>query len=167
MNFNLTIMKGANPQEMMLYARMGEAVCRIQIVEQALSHSITVKLNPDANENDANTFLSKQQSYTLGKVVKLAAKGSVYPDSLQKALEELLAERNWLVHHAMLDSQNGNRIVVTESIVKRIKSIADYAEKIQILLEWDLIDFVQLKGRNMSNVIENMIREKGDRPVEF
>lgn len=160
-------MKPANPEEMMLYARMGEAVCKIQILEQALSHSITVKLNPDVNESDANVFLSKQQSYTFGKVVKLAAIESVYPDKLQKALEELLAERNWLVHRAMLESQQGNRIVVAEPIVQRIKSIADKSEKLQLILEYDLIDFAQSKGRNMANIIEILKREKGERPIEY
>jgi hypothetical protein len=160
-------MKPANPEEMMLYARMGEAVCKIQILEQALSHSITVKLNPDVNESDANVFLSKQQSYTFGKVVKLAAIEGVYTGRLQKALEELLAERNWLVHHAMLESQQGNRIVVTEPIVQRIKSITDKSEKLQLILEYDLIDFAQSKGRNMSKIIAILKREKGERPVEY
>lgn len=160
-------MKPANPEEMMLYARMGEAVCKIQILEQALSHSITVKLNPDVNESDPNVFLSKQQSYTFGKVVKLAAIEGVYPGRLQKALEELLAERNWLVHHAMLESQQGNRIFVTEPIMQRIKSIADKSEKLQLILEYDLIDFAQSKGRNMSKIIEVLKREKGERPIEY
>lgn len=160
-------MKPANQEEMLLYARMGEAICKIQILEQALSHCITVKLNPDVKESVANVFLSKQQSLTFGTVVKLAAKEGAYSDKLQKALEELLAERNWLVHKAMLDSQRGNRIVVVESILQRIKSIADKAEKFQLILEWDLIEFAQSKGRNMSNVIEVMIREKGEKPVEF
>lgn len=160
-------MKPANPEEMMLYARMGEAVCKIQILEQALSHSVTVKLNPDVNESDANVFLSKQQSYTFGKVVKLAAIEGVYPGRLQKTLEELLAERNWLVHHAMLESQQGNRIVVTEPIVQRIKSIAEKSEKLQLILEYDLIDFAQSKGRNMSKIIEILKREKGERPIEY
>lgn len=159
-------MKPANQEDILLYARMGEAVCKIQILEQALSYSTTVKLNPDANENDANAFLSKQQSYTLGKVIKVAAKERVYSHSLQKSLEELLVERNWLVHHAMLDSHNGTKIVLTEIIEKRIKTIADNAEQIQLLLEWDLIDFAQSKGRNMSKIIEIMIQEKGERPVD-
>lgn len=158
-------MKPANPEEMMLYARMGEAVCKIQILEQALSHSITVKLNPDVNESDANVFLSKQQSLTLGTVVKLASKEGAYSYKLQKALEELLAERNWLVHKAMLDSQKENKIVIVESILKRIKSIADNAENLQLILEWDLIEFAQSKGRNMSRVIEVILREKGPKPV--
>lgn len=160
-------MKPANPEEMMLYARMGEAVCKIQILEQALSHSMTVKLNPDVSESDANVFLSKQQSYTFGKVVKLAAIEGVYPDKLQNALEELLVERNWLVHHAMLESRQGNRIVVTEPIVQRIKSIANKSEKLQLILEYDLIDFAQSKGRNMSKTIEILKREKGERPIEY
>lgn len=149
----------------MLYAQMGEAICKVQILEQALSHSITVKLNPDVAETDANVFLSKQQSLTFGTVVKLAAKVGAYSDKLQKALEELLAERNWLVHKAMLDSQRENRIVIVESILQRIKSIADNAEKLQLVLEWDLIEFAQSKGRNMSKVIEVMLREKGPRPA--
>lgn len=160
-------MKPANQEEIMLYTRMGEAVCKIQILEQALSHSITVKLNPDVAENDANVFLSKQQSLTFGKVVKLAANEGAYSDKLQKALEELLAERNWLVHKAMLDSQKENRIVIVESILQRIKSIADNAEKLQLVIEWDLIEFAQTKGRNMSRVIEVMLREKGPKPIRL
>jgi hypothetical protein len=146
---------------------MGEAICKIQILEQALSHSITVKLNPDVNESVANIFLSEQQDQTFGKVVKLAAMNRVYPDRLQKALGELLVERNWLVHRAMLDSQQGNRIVVTESILQRIKSIADKSENLQLVLEYDLIDFAQAKGRNMSKIVEVLKREKGERPIKF
>jgi hypothetical protein len=162
-----SIMREANQEEMMLYARMGEAICKIQILEQALSHSITVKLNPDVNESVANIFLSEQQDQTFGKVVKLAAMNRVYPDRLQKALGELLVERNWLVHRAMLDSQQGNRIVVTESILQRIKSIADKSENLQLVLEYDLIDFAQAKGRNMSKIVEVLKREKGERPIKF
>lgn len=160
-------MKPANQDEMLLYARMGEAICKVQLLEQALSHSITVKLNPDVDESDANAFLSKQQSYTFGAVVKLAAKEDTYFGKLQKALEELLVERNWLVHKVMLDSQQGNRIVVTEPILQRIKSIADRSENLQLLLEWDLIEFAQSKGRNMSRSIEVLKREKGEKPIEF
>ena len=112
-------------------------------------------------------FFCRSTSHTFGNVVKLAAKEGVYPGRLQKALEELLAKRNWLVHHAMLDSQQGNRIVVTEPIVQRIKSIADKSEKLQLVLEYDLIDFAQAKGRNMSKIIEFLKREKGERPIEF
>jgi hypothetical protein len=36
----------ANQDEITLYCFVGEATWKIQIVEQALSHSITLKLNP-------------------------------------------------------------------------------------------------------------------------
>ncbi len=158
-------MKQANQEEMFLYTRMGEAICQIQILEQALSHCLTVKLNPTVEESEAVIFLSKQQRNTFGSVVKLAAQKGVYSDDLQKALEELLLERNWLVHHAMRDSQQGNKIIVTESFLQKVKSITDKAERLQQLLEWDLIDFSESRGRNVSNLIEMMIREKGPRPV--
>lgn len=92
---------------MWLYARMGEAIYQIQILEQALSHCITIKLNPDLAESDANGFLTRQQNSTFGTVVKLAAGKNVYAGKMQKALDALLADRNWLVHHAMRDSQQG------------------------------------------------------------
>ena len=158
-------MKPANQEQMWLYARMGEAICQIQILEQALSHCLTLKLNPDVEESKANIFLLQQQRNTFGNVVRLAAKKSVYPEELQKALEEVLDERNWLVHHAMRDSQQGNRIVVMDSILQRIKSITDKAERLQQLLEWDLIDLSASKGRNVSRLVEVMMREKGPRPV--
>lgn len=158
-------MKQADQEQIFLYARMGEAICQIQILEQALSHCLTVKLNPSAEESEANTFLLKQQRNTFGNVVRLAAEKSVYSDTLQKALEELLLERNWLVHHAMRDSQQGNRIIVMEPFLQKVKSITDKAERLQQLLEWDLIYFSESKGRNVSNLIEMMTREKGPRPV--
>ena len=104
---------------MWLYERMGEAICQIQILEQALTHCLTLKLNPDVGESEANIFLSQQQRNTFGTVIRLAEKKGAYSEELQKALEELLDQRNWLVHHAMRDSQQGNRIVVMESIIKK------------------------------------------------
>lgn len=160
-------MKPANQEQMWLYARMGEAICQIQILEQALSHCLTVKLNPDVEESEANSFLLQQQRNTFGNVVRLAARKGAYSDELQRALEELLDQRNWLVHHAMRDNQQGNRIVVMDSILQKVKSITDRAERLQQLLEWDLIDFSASKGRNVSKLIEVMVKEKGPRPVGF
>jgi hypothetical protein len=161
------VMKSASQEEIMLYTRMGEAICQIQILEQALSHCLTLKLNPDVAEGEANSILFQQQRNTFGTTVRLAGKKGIYPAELQKALEELLDQRNWLVHHAMRDSQQGNRIVIMEPVLKKIKSITDRAEKLQQLLEWDLIDFSASKGRNVSCLIELMIREKGERPIEY
>ena len=37
----------ANESEINLYCFLGEALLKIQMLEQALSHSITIKMNPD------------------------------------------------------------------------------------------------------------------------
>ena len=44
---------------------------KIQIVEQALSHSITLKMNPAVTKERAGEFLKQHQSYTLGKTISL------------------------------------------------------------------------------------------------
>lgn len=128
-------MNPANQEQIWLYTRIGEAVCQIQILEQALSRCLTIKLNPDAKESEADVFLSRQQRNTFGRVVTLAGEKGAYPEELQKALKELLDQRNWLVHHAMRDSQKGNRIIVKDSLLHKIKSITDKAERLQQLLE--------------------------------
>lgn len=45
--------------------------------------------------------------------------------------------------------------------VRYIIQTTDKSEKLQLILEYDLIDFAQSKGRNMSKIIEILKREKG------
>ena len=72
-------MKSANQEQMWLYARMGEAICQIQILEQALSHCLTLKLNPDVAETEADRFLLQQQRKTFGTEVRLATEKGGLP----------------------------------------------------------------------------------------
>ena len=67
-------MKPALQEQIMLYTLLGEAICQIQILEQALTHCLTLKLNPDVAESVATTFLLQQQRNTFGTAVRLAAK---------------------------------------------------------------------------------------------
>src|ERR1035437_8688990 len=96
----------ANQDEITLYCFVGEALWKTQIVEQALNHSITLKMNPAESKERADEFLKQNQSYTLGKAIKLAIKKNLYSLSLQDELNAFLKQRNWLVHKAMLESQN-------------------------------------------------------------
>jgi len=48
----------ANQDEITLYTYTGEALWKIQTVEQALSCLITLKLNFDANVEEADEFLN-------------------------------------------------------------------------------------------------------------
>ncbi len=144
----------ANQDEITLYCFVGEALWKIQIVEQALSHSITLKMNSAATKERADEFLKQHQSYTLGKAIKVVIKERLYDSSLQDELNAFLGQRNWLVHKAMPESQHGlNWEDKREELFQKIKSISDRAESIQRKIEYDMINFCSSKGKDMSKIL--------------
>jgi hypothetical protein len=155
----------ANQDEITLYCFVGEAVWKIQIVEQALSHSITLKMNPAKTKEQADEFLKQHQSYTLGQAIKVATKEKLYSLSLQGELNAFLEQRNWLVHRAMFESQNEiNTKNKREELFNKIKSISDKAESIQSEIEYDMISFCSSMGKDMSKVLALLkLQEQGVR----
>lgn len=144
----------ANQDEITLYCFVGEALWKIQIVEQALSHSITLKMNPAVTKERAGEFLKQHQSYTLGKAIKAAIKEKLYDSSLQDELNAFLDQRNWLVHKAMPESKHGlNWEDKKEELFQKIKSISDRAESIQREIEYDMINFCSSMGKDMSKIL--------------
>lgn len=83
----------ANSNEINLYTSLGEALLKTQVVEQALSHSITLKMNPNETKERADEFLKQQQSYTLGKAIRIAEKEKLYKSPLQDELNAFLDQR--------------------------------------------------------------------------
>ena len=155
----------ANQDEITLYCFVGEALWKIQIVEQALSHSITLKMNPATTKELADEFLKQHQSYTLGTAIKVAIREKLYDSSLQDELNAFLGQRNWLVHKAMSESQHGldweNK---KEELFQKIKSISDRAESIQREIEYDMISFCSSKGKDMSKILALLkLQEEGVR----
>jgi hypothetical protein len=144
---------------------MGEAVWKIQVVEQALSHSITLKMNPAETKERADEFLKQHQSYTLGKAIRVVIKENLYSLSLQEELNDFLEQRNWLVHKAMFESRNDlNTDNEKEELFKKIKSISDKAESIQHQIEYDMINFCSSKGQDMSKILALLkLQEQGVR----
>lgn len=144
----------ANQNEITLYCIAGEALWKIQIVEQALSHSITLKLSPSATKERADEFLKQHQGYTLGKAISVAIKEKLYDSALQDELNAFLVQRNWLIHKAMAESHHGlhweNQ---KEELFQKIKSIADKAERIQREIEYDMINFCSSQGKDMSAIL--------------
>jgi hypothetical protein len=151
----------ANNNEITLYCYLGEALFKTQIVEQALSHSITLKTNPNETKEQADEFLKKYQSYTLGKAIKVAIKEKLYNLSMQDELNAFLEQRNWLVHKVICgieeDLNAGN---IKEELFHKINSISDKAESIQRVIENDLIDFCSSKGRDMSKIVAQLNLQK-------
>ena len=153
----------ANQDEITLYCFIGEALCKVQIVEQALSHSITLKMNPAETKERADEFLKQHQSYTLGKAIKVAIKEKLYSLSLQDELNAFLEQRNWLVHKAIFESQNVlNTENKKEELFHKIKSISDKAESIQHEIEYDMINYCSAKGKDMSKILALLkLQEQG------
>jgi hypothetical protein len=153
--------KPASKDEIDLFCFMGEALCKTQILEQALSHSITLKMNSEVSRTEADEKLTKTQTYTLGKAIKLAEKENLLPLSLQANLYSFLDQRNWLVHKAMFEGRKDSHIAVTNLLFGRIKGISTAAENLQSEIELDLIKFCKSKGRDMSKVVAKINEERG------
>lgn len=158
----------ANVDEVTLYCFVGEALWKIQIVEQALSHSITLKINSAETKERADEFLEQQQRYTLGKAIKIATTKKLYSSSLQEELNAFLDQRNWLVHNAMPESQHGlNWEDKKEDLFNKIKSISDKAESIHREIEIDMLDFCCSKSKDMPKIRELIkLQEQGVRIVD-
>lgn len=145
--------KPASQQEMTLYCFLGEAVCAVQHVEDALSHSIVLKKIKPRLKSEADQCLERHRSYTLGKAITIAEKANLYPESLQQKLRDLLTERNWLIHKSIAHSRDEWDLNINrEELIGRIKAVVTQAQKLQTLIEKDLIEFSEANGVNMSQV---------------
>ncbi|HAU1059750.1 TPA: hypothetical protein F8V25_13610 [Legionella pneumophila] len=76
----------ATSDEVNLYSLIGESLCTIQFLEDALNHSIIlkndVKTPYSVSLKKANELLDGYRTYTLGRAVKLAKKKGLYHESL-------------------------------------------------------------------------------------
>lgn len=158
----------ANVDEVTLYCFVGEALWKTQIVEQALSCSITLKMNPAVTKEQADEFLEKQQSYTLGKAIKIAKAKKLYSSTLEGELNLFLDQRNWLVHKAMPESQHDKRWEEKkEELFNKIKSISNKAEALHRAIEFDMITFCSSQGKDMTNTLELLkLQDQGVRIID-
>lgn len=97
--------KPASQNEINLYYLIGEAVCMVQILEDALSTSITLKKEVKKHGTipleAANKQREKYRSYTLGNTINLIRNENLFSESLQESLKNFVLERNWLIHKFM------------------------------------------------------------------
>lgn len=143
----------ANDSEIDLYTTLGEALLKTQVVEQALSHSITLKMNPYETKERADDFLKQQQRYTLGKAIKIANEEKLFNMSLQEELNAFLVQRNWLVHNVIPGNEEDfNMGTIKKELLDKIDAVRDNAAIIHRKIEYDLIDFCESKGKDMSKI---------------
>ena len=142
----------ASQEEILLFAVMGQALLNIQVMEECLSMSITLKADVGyprkASKAEADELLKKRRELTFGKAINEALKNKLYEDDLQIALKVFLNERNWLVHKSIDDFYTPAKRNV---LFQRIKSIALEAHKIQRKIEDDLIVFSESNELDMSH----------------
>jgi hypothetical protein len=145
--------KQASQQELSLYCFVGESVCAVQHVEDALSHSIVIKKIKPQLRSEADKLLKKHRSYTLGQAIKIAKKESLFPESLQQELIEFLEERNWLIHKSIAQGRDDwDSNISREKLISRIKTITTQTQKLQQLIEEDLIVYSEDNGVDMTRV---------------
>ncbi len=154
--------KKASQKEIHFYTLLGESLCAVQILEDALSHSIVIKKTEPDQKKKADNLLKKQRSYTFGRALSIVKKELLLPKPLENELSELLKERNWLIHKSITDNKKDYR---TDSyfnqLFERIKAIASKAQRLQVSIELDLIEHTEKKGINMANVKNDMDKHYG------
>ena len=157
--------KRANNKEITMYCHLGEALIKTQMLEQALSYLITIKMNPNETKEQADVYLKKNQRYTLGKAIKTALEKKLFNSAIQDDLNSFLNQRNWLVHSVLIGNEEDfNAGNIKEALFQKIKSISNKAESIHRLIEYDLIEFCSSKGQDMSKIKELLsIQERGIR----
>jgi hypothetical protein len=149
----------ASQQEISLYLFLGESVCTIQHVEDAISHSIVLKKTMPRTKLEGGTLLEKYRTYTLGNAIKISEQANLYPDPLQKELKALLSERNWLIHKCIAQSRDEWDLDIgRQKLIHRIKAITTKAQKVLQLIEEDLIRFSEVNGGDMSRVKSEISR---------
>ena len=145
--------KPASPDEIALYTYLGEALCQTQHLEQALNHCITMKMHPEVTRQEADERLSKLSLYTLGKAIRLSATENLFTGSLQKELNEFLVQRNWLVHHVMMESnEDMDARMIKHELLRKIKAVTIAAGILQRSIEMDMIEFCEGNGKDMGRV---------------
>lgn len=143
----------ASEQEIFLYCHVGEAVCTVQHVEDALSHSIVLKGFAPPSRIEADQCLEKHRKYTLGKAIGVAKEMAVYSQPILVGLQEFLKERNWLIHSSVAQCSEALKTPEHMALfIDRIRVITKQAHEILQLIEEDLIDFAEEAGKDMSSV---------------
>ncbi len=149
--------KEASEKEKTLYGLMGESLCAVQILEDALSHLIVLKKTEPHEKKKADNLLKEQEFHTFGRSIRIAKKESLLPMSLEVDLSNLLEERNWLVHESITKNKKDFK---SESffikLFERTKQITLKAHELQISIELHLIEYCEKKGINMSKVKNEM-----------
>lgn len=157
----------ASQDEIKLYTRMGQALFAVQMLEDCLSVAITLKKEVKHPKNmtkiNADEILKKHQKRTLGEAIKKSKNADLFSSEIKESLNEILPERNWLVHHSMREiiatvpdqpSYEPIRIDFYNDWFARVDKLTKQAISLQHSIELDLTKYSEEIGLDMSSFHE-------------
>lgn len=152
---NKYLNKPAPPYQLKLYCFIGEAMCSIQLLEDALSHYFVIKKFGKITEEEANRYREKYRLHTLGQAIKFLKKERLFHEVIQNNLESLLDERNWLVHRIFHEFQE-DPILESQitNLFSRIKATCIKARETLHLMDEDVMKYSESNGVDMSRTRE-------------
>lgn len=155
--------KPASEQEISLYIFIGESVCMVQHLEDALSHSIVMKKVERHLREEADKQLEKHRTYTLGNAINKAEKSRLYPEPLLKELRDFLSDRNWLIHKSIAQGRDEWDLNVSrEKVYTRVNNITTQAQNLIQLIEEDMMKYAEENGVDMTKLKDEIKKFCGD-----
>lgn len=124
-----------------LMQSVGFAVWQLQELETTVATYMALRLHvhPGIGRSQGEAILKAAEGRTLGSLLRELAKSGIIEDQLASDLEELLGDRNWLVHRARRE----NRGVIANpqhlnQLLNRLQRIAGRAFEFHKSLATDL-----------------------------
>lgn len=160
-------LKPASRELTKLYALLGEALCAVQLIEDALSYAIAMKKDikhpNNASKAEADSFLAKYRKHTLGDAIKLVEEGKLLDSELRLKLKKIKEDRNWLIHRSFYQTLDSSPDKMSfehckDALYVKIKTIVFEAHDIQHAISEDLLRFSEDVGLDMSSARKAMER---------
>lgn len=134
-----------------LLARVGYAVWQAAECEDSLAHYVVVRLRAarGVGAKRGRDLLEKAQSRTFGHLLKELRSSGTLPSHLIPRLEQLLEDRNWVVHRAKRESRGVyNDMARYNELTARLDEIGAEATSLNSTLEGELEEFIVQSGIN-------------------
>lgn len=151
--------KPASEEVLTLYCFVGEAVCAVQHLEDALSHAIALKHNTPSTKSEADERLAQNRKHTLGRAIGILERESLCKEPVLTKLKDFLDERNWLIHKSIAPGrEEWDNLESRPLLIDRIKAVTTHAQILLQAIESDLIEFAEANSKDMTRVKEEIRR---------
>lgn len=122
-----------------LFLLLGKAVWYLQHLEGVMTTFNAFKIlqrerdkGIKITKKTAHHILKKQERQTLGPLIKKAKKEKTIPRNLMDRFDNLLDERNWIIHKCVIDENLALRNVKTKNkLFRRIDSFVEESQNLK------------------------------------